>query len=47
MYLQGWINGQGYTVSDLDLEDLNPANGSDLDIDGSADHVLAHATGQT
>ncbi len=46
MYLQGWINGQGYTVSDLDLEDLNSSNGSDLDIDGSADHVLAHATGQ-
>jgi hypothetical protein len=46
MDLNGWFNGQGYTVSDVDLEDLSTGGGSDLMLDGSADHVLAHATGQ-
>jgi hypothetical protein len=45
--LLGTYNGQGFTVSDLDLEDLESgAGGSDLLITGSVDHVVAHATGQ-
>jgi hypothetical protein len=47
LQLLGTINGQGFTVSDLDLQDLESgAGGSDLEMTGSVDHLLAHATGQ-
>jgi hypothetical protein len=41
--LLGWFDGQGFSVSDIDLEHvLN--GGSALEISGSLDHVLVHST---
>lgn len=41
--LLGWFDGQGFSVSDIDLEhELN--GGSGLEISGSLDHVLVHST---
>jgi hypothetical protein len=42
MQLLGTLNGQGFAVSDIDIEHL--ARGSGLEITGTADHVLVHST---
>jgi hypothetical protein len=43
LQLLGWFDGQGFSVSDIDLEHvLN--GGSALEINGSLDHVLVHST---
>lgn len=41
--LLGWFNGQGFSVSDIDLEHVS-GGGSALEISGSLDHVLVHST---
>jgi hypothetical protein len=47
MELLGIYNGQGFTASDVDLEDLQTGSpGSGLWISGSIDHVLARSTGK-
>jgi hypothetical protein len=43
LQLLGWFDGEGFSVSDIDLEHV--ANGgSALEISGSLDHVLVHST---
>jgi len=42
MQLLGSFNGQGFSVSDLDIEHL--AGGSGLFVSGTVDHVLVHST---
>jgi hypothetical protein len=41
--LLGWFDGQGFSVSDIDLEHV-VNGGSALEISGSLDHVLVHST---
>jgi hypothetical protein len=43
LQLLGWFDGEGFSVSDIDLEHV-VNGGSALEISGSLDHVLVHST---